>query len=44
MDFDQKKEGDAFTQYDFCKNCGFEKGDNKGKDLCEGCQSGEGCK
>ena len=38
------KEGEAWVAFDYCKSCGgFEKGANKGKDLCEGCQSGEGC-
>ena len=39
------KEGEAWVAYDYCKECGgFEKGDNQGKDLCAGCQTGEGCK
>jgi hypothetical protein len=33
----KKKQGDQWVQVDYCKNCGFEPGDNKGKDLCEDC-------
>lgn len=33
----QVKEGDAWVAYDYCKNCGFEKGDYKDKDVCEDC-------
>ena len=32
------KEGDAWVAYDYCRECGWEKGDNKGLDLCEDCQ------
>ncbi len=32
------KEGEAWVAYDFCKNCGWEKGDHKGKDLCRDCE------
>lgn len=32
------KDGDKWTQFDYCKTCGFEKGDHKDKDLCEDCQ------
>lgn len=34
----QLREGEKWVDYDFCKNCGFEKGDNKDKDLCEDCE------
>jgi hypothetical protein len=33
----RKKEGEAFVQYDWCRNCGFEKGEHAGGDLCEDC-------
>lgn len=33
----QLKDGEKWVDYDFCKSCGFEPGDNKGKDTCEGC-------
>lgn len=33
----QLEEGGAFVQYDYCKLCGFEKGDHGGKDLCDDC-------
>ena len=32
------KEGDAWVQWDYCKTCGFEKGDNKDTDLCDDCK------
>lgn len=32
-----KKDGEKWAQFDYCKNCGFEQGDNSGKDLCEDC-------
>ncbi len=31
------REGDAYVLYDYCKLCGFEKGDNQGRDLCADC-------
>jgi hypothetical protein len=34
----QVKEGDKWVAYDYCKSCGFEKGDNKDLDLCEDCK------
>jgi hypothetical protein len=34
----QVKEGDKWVQWDYCKTCGFEKGDNKDTDLCEDCK------
>lgn len=34
----QVKEGDKWIAYDYCKTCGFEKGDNKDTDLCEDCR------
>lgn len=34
----QVKEGDKWVAYDYCKTCGFEKGDNKDLDLCEDCK------
>ena len=34
----QVKEGDKWVAYDYCKTCGFEKGDNKDADLCEDCK------
>lgn len=33
----KKKQGEQWVQQDYCKNCGFEAGDNKGKDLCDDC-------
>lgn len=33
----QLKDGDTWIAYDYCKNCGFEKGDHKDKDLCDDC-------
>ena len=36
------KEGDKWVAYDFCKNCGWEPGDNKDTDLCEDCREGAG--
>lgn len=38
------REGEAWTAYDFCRNCGWERGNHDGKDLCGGCETGEGCK
>ena len=35
----QVKEGDAWVAYDYCKTCGFEKGDNQDTDLCEDCRA-----
>lgn len=35
------KEGEAWVAYDFCRDCGWEKGDHKGKDLCEDCEKGK---
>lgn len=34
----QLKEGDKWTAFDYCKTCGFEKGDNKDADLCQDCK------
>ncbi len=34
----QVKEGDKWIAWDYCKTCGFEKGDNKDTDLCEDCK------
>ena len=34
----QVKEGDKWVAWDYCKTCGFEKGDNKDLDLCEDCK------
>ncbi len=34
------KEGDKWVAYDFCKNCGWEAGDNLDTDLCEDCRAG----
>ena len=34
----QVKEGDKWVAWDYCKTCGFEKGDNKDSDLCEDCK------
>jgi hypothetical protein len=34
----QVKDGDKWVAYDYCKTCGFEKGDNKDSDLCEDCK------
>lgn len=31
------KEGDAWVAYDYCRDCGFEKGDNHDTDLCGDC-------
>jgi hypothetical protein len=31
------EEGGKWVAYDYCKHCGFEKGDNGGKDLCDDC-------
>jgi hypothetical protein len=33
----KKKEGGEWVQHDYCRNCGFEKGDHPGRDLCEEC-------
>jgi hypothetical protein len=33
-----RKDGERWVRYDYCKNCGFEPGDNRGKDLCEDCE------
>ncbi len=37
------KKGDRWVGYDYCKNCGFEEGDNHGKDLCGGCLGDGSC-
>ncbi len=34
----QVKDGDNWVAYDYCKNCGFEPGDNHDKDVCEDCE------
>jgi hypothetical protein len=34
----QVKDGDKWVAWDYCKTCGFEKGDNKDTDLCEDCK------
>ena len=34
----QVKEGDKWVAYDYCKNCGFEAGDNADTDLCGDCK------
>jgi len=34
----QVKEGENWVAIDYCKNCGFEAGDNKDQDLCEDCR------
>ncbi len=34
----QVKEGDKWVAYDYCKTCGFEKGDHKDLDLCDDCK------
>src|SRR6185436_17570803 len=34
----QVKDGDKWVAYDYCKTCGFEKGDNQDADLCEDCK------
>ena len=34
----QLKEGDKWAAYDYCKTCGFEKGDHKDLDLCDDCK------
>ncbi len=34
----QVKEGDKWVAYDYCKTCGFEKGDHKDADVCEDCK------
>ena len=34
----QVKEGDKWIAWDYCKTCGFEKGDNKDTDQCEDCK------
>ncbi len=33
----QVKDGDRWAAYDYCKNCGFEKGDYQDKDVCDDC-------
>ncbi len=35
------KDGDKWVAYDFCKNCGWEPGDNQGTDLCPDCREGK---
>jgi hypothetical protein len=32
------KEGDKWVLWDYCKTCGFEKGDNQDTDVCEDCR------
>lgn len=32
------KEGGEWVAWDYCRTCGFEKGDNKDTDLCEDCR------
>lgn len=32
------KDGDKWVAYDYCKNCGFEPGDNHDKGVCEDCE------
>jgi hypothetical protein len=32
------KEGDKWVLWDYCKTCGFEKGDNKDTDVCDDCR------
>lgn len=34
----QLKEGEKWVLWDYCKTCGFEKGDNKDTDLCDDCK------
>ena len=34
----QVKEGGQWVAFDYCKTCGFEKGDHKDADLCEDCK------
>ncbi len=34
----QIKDGDKWVAFDFCKTCGFEKGDHKDLDLCDDCK------
>ena len=34
----QLKSGDAWVGYDYCKTCGFEKGDHKDADICDDCK------
>jgi hypothetical protein len=34
----QLEEGGAYVQWDYCRTCGFERGDNGGKDLCRDCE------
>lgn len=34
----QIKSGDQWFGYDFCKHCGWERGDNLDKDVCPGCE------
>lgn len=34
----QVKEGDKWIAYDYCKTCGFEKGDYKDSGLCDECR------
>lgn len=33
----QAHEKDKWVAYDYCKNCGFEPGDTKDRDLCDDC-------
>lgn len=35
----QLHEKDKWIAYDYCKNCGFEPGDTKDRDLCDDCAS-----
>jgi len=32
------REGESWVAWDWCRNCGFEKGDNGDRDLCEDCR------
>jgi len=34
----QVKDGETWASWDYCRTCGFEKGDNKDTDLCEDCK------
>lgn len=34
----QIRSGDQWFAFDFCKHCGWERGDNKDKDVCPGCE------
>ena len=32
------REGESWVAYDWCRNCGFEKGSHADRDLCEDCE------